>query len=223
VSYLEQIKNSNIWDKRFGLPLVPGLNNPFFYLALITKIYRGLQAVPFFAGTQEYIDGCKKDRGLYHRRPDGTGGVTSHDELIGIAYLDQDAAQGILGYLQMRDGVYNNSGASEEDSGERFNLFRFPWFISYLKARAGFRVGLHSQFFYATHVYLDAKKNQNPLSESPDARLMIWLMNEEMGKYPLCNLAIRYWERVMNKYQKTVSGWFKDHLPNYPIFATLSK
>lgn len=196
---LERIEQSNMWHPKYRLPLSPQNNNPWFYMAVATKLIRYHDGeIPFEYGFQlmGYLKSCEDDEkpGLFDRWPvQSDFDITSHDELIGIAYLNSGAAERILHYLERHDGNYDNSKVISLSTVEH-DLTRFVWFMSYLKARAGRELSLISQLKYAIHVMYDMATVR---SGDASGRLLIWVMNEEMERYPLCAPVITAWRLQM--------------------------
>lgn len=213
---LERLKESNIWHPEYDLPLSPQNNNPHFYLALTERV-TGLQ----FQGYSSYLYNCTKDRGLYKRWPkQSSSDVTSQDELIGICYLNQFAAQDIYDYLIKNDGEYNNT-PHPPTIPESYNLNRFPWFIQYVKHRAGVKLTLLSQLVWALHILFDLIKTQKGTHDA-SGRLLIWVMSDHMRDLPLCRLAIWTWNWRMNLIEVTPKAMLLLEPKENPILSELA-
>ena len=91
---LDLLKQSEAWDPRYSLPLVPMHNNPWIYLAYCTRILRrdggwwsSENKQTFEASIQTHFERCSTDKlGYLKRWPEG--GICSHDEILGAAYLN---------------------------------------------------------------------------------------------------------------------------------------
>jgi len=183
---------------------------------------------------KNFADKCRIEPGLFNRWPDGGGGSTSHDELMGIAYLSRSLAKEIVVYLLEHDGVYNNQKA---DTGihdylnkhialkefligdQRYNLYRFPWLMPYLKASAGININLASKLIFAAHVTWDALCYNPNKSFDAGGRLRMWLMMETMSQYTACHLAFLFWQSKMTKAKVNPRMCFETEPAEFPIYA----
>lgn len=216
---LEQVKKTRVWDNRYQLPTYPIANNPWIYLAYIYKLMKEHDSVeaPKEALWEHYLK-CEKAPGLMMRWPYG-GDQTSHDEIIGAAYLLPEAAKRILTHLMQTDGEYN---VTDDRSliPERYNLYRFPQVIAFLKSCAGFRVNLLSQLSYVVsllhNMYLEDEKETN-------GKLLLWFMNEKMCKYFICRLGIYFWQKKMLKIGLNPKKMFEIYFSEDPIYSNLAK
>lgn len=207
---VQKFYGSPAWSKAYNLPIVPRTNNPFLYGAYCMKVmsFAGMNVTD--AGNlwdlwDDYLLKCTVSRGLYNRKPDGSGGVTSHDELLGIAYIfTADIAADILFELEQKDGIYCNVASEWLNRGadiEKYNLNRFVWLKPYLKAASGQRVGLVSQLIWSSHIFIDAM-----FSKTGDAggKLRNWIMFDAMEDLFLCRIAIKFWAWKMKKKNVTL-------------------
>jgi len=176
---LEKLKTSNAWDSRYNLPTFPMLNNPFIYLAYAKLVLRSHNEALKEYDILEYILKCYKN-GTFTRWPDGTGGMFSHDEVMGISYLNEQRAAMCINILEKSDGTF------DAGDDEKKNMFRLIFLMPFLKACAGYRVGLASQLLWSIHAVVTALKYK-PGAES--GLLKMWLMIDKMKDYPLSNLA----------------------------------
>lgn len=181
-SALDRLKSSNAWDKRYDLPLFPQFNNPFIYLAYAKLALRSHNEALSQRDILKYIHGCYKN-GTFTRWPDGTGGQFSHDEVMGLSYLDEQRAAMCINILEKSDGTF------DAGDNEKKNMFRLIFLMPFLKACAGYRVGLVSQLLWSIHAVVTAMKYK-PGSES--GLLKMWLMMDKMKDYPICKLACAY-------------------------------
>jgi len=207
----EKLKRSLAWDSLYNLPLVRLHNNPHLYcaysIALLLSLLKPDEEsckdelhlsyvcwMDYFA----YLDKCSPEghAGFYHRWPDGRGGSTSHDEVIGIAWLGGPLiARAILSRLEEFDGDYKGPGQVEGRLGE-FNLYRFLFLKPYLKACAGYRVSWFSQALWVlTTIAPDFFTDRSKLSAG--SLLRNWLMSKRMETLPISGAAIRAWKSRM--------------------------
>jgi hypothetical protein len=201
---LERIKASSAWMPEFDLPLFPGHNNPWIYGALALKCLRasGLNIAEDIALVNRFEEHAAKCnvsgiRGLFHRWPNGSGGVTSHDELMGMAYISPRLASDILDRLEERDGVYDNTNPASSDS-ERYNLYRFPFFKPYMQASTyKRRVGLATQAQWAAFMIGDAWHYERGDTKDAGGRIRNWLMLEAMNEHVISYAASLIWSRTM--------------------------
>lgn len=223
---LEEFKKSNAWHQTYNLPLSPQNNNPWVYLAWARRIIELSDKVDpmvydddFRYTVYAYLQACEREPGLFHRWPNGDGGVTSHDELIGICSLDKEAACRVHAYLVAHDGYYNNTGEKEPVDGW-WDLSKFFWFMSYVKSRAFIKLGLVSQLWWVLHVLFSAIKTQ-PDTDNAGGLLLIWLMAPEMDKWPLCQLANMFWRWRLKRMGVTPQEMLALEPKENPIYAQL--
>jgi hypothetical protein len=218
----DKFEESTAWDRRHLLPVCSSYNNPWIYMAYASKIMFDYDKCQLkYTDVLLFAQKCQISSGLYNRWPDGSGGVTSHDELMGIAYLDRKRAKEIFFYLVENDGIYINVDY-QFDSKDRFNLFRFPWFISYLKARALIPLSVWSQFLWCLPIIQDLLFYNSKKKKDEDGRLMKWLMSEEMIRFPLCKFFFSLWVTKMMKLKQTPREQFRTYLKDYPVFFELA-
>lgn len=200
---IERLKASNIWHPKYDLPLSPQNNNPWFYMALSFRVIDNETDYSTCEARDIYLEACEKEPGLFHRWPnhDLPGGaaddVTSHDELIGIAYISPYAAQRIWKYLKDHWGNYNNTKFRPKIPFS-YNLFRFVWFVQFIRSRAGIELSKFSQWLWAVHVRFDAWKTKRGTDDA-SGRELIWVMAKEMCRWPLCKEAYKDWCQSMKE------------------------
>lgn len=199
---IDILKVGDSWDARYDLPLFPYLNNPWAYGAYVLKLLgRPQELVNRFTAHAGY---CEIGIGYFRRWPDGSGGPTSHDELLGMAYACEPViARRILSRLEEMGGVYNSKD-SEYDT-----MYRFLFLVPFLRKRAGYKVGLTDQLKWSIHVVWSAVKSNG--SSGP---LKIWLM-EEMKSYPICSAAFAFWKSRMKEKGPYPRWMFEEHFPAY--------
>jgi hypothetical protein len=222
VTVFEKIESSELWDKRYGLPLIPRHSNPFIYCAYVFKLAKYYTdpsfpdlKVEWEASALEYSALCNvAGNGYFRRWPDGGGGTFSHDEMIGAAYLNRLNAASIGYALLKNDGIYDSDSEAK-------NVFRFLFLMPYLKARAGFKVSLPSQILWSAHVVTHALRYNEKTGDS--GTLKIWLMAEEMIRFPICKLAYSFWRSRMLKKGRTLKKIFStSYLTEFPILAEIA-
>lgn len=214
---LEDIKQSAVWDKNCQLPLVPEHNNPWIYCAYIAVLLAETgTGVLDHHKIELYYNLCEKSSGLINRWPGGYGGKTSHDELIGASAIHLGAAQRIFGHITYNAGFYNNVDDSRKLSD---NLYRFPWFIAYIKHLAGHKLSWWDQLCWSISTILDALFiNKNDLG----GKLKTWLMAYSMRRHWLCRISHNFWRNRMAANSITLQSMIEQEL-NYPELIELSK
>jgi len=226
---ISNFKSSKIWSETYGLPLNMDRNNPHLYLAYALKLINpseGIYEKAFFDLASEFCWKCYDvDSGFYWRWPTRLGGVTSHDELIGISYYAPTGHPRQIDIsLKKKGGYYNNETPNAQDilSFFRYNLHRFPWAIAFIKMRANGRVSLFHSISWSFHSILTSFKSP----KSAGSHLMVWLMSDSMSNNDgLCDVAL--W---ISNLVKKVSGrnyslenLFKIYFPDFPQYAALAK
>jgi hypothetical protein len=97
---------------------------------------------------------------------------------------------------------------------------------AFVHARAGYRVSLITQFWWAVHVAQDAwKAKQAPRGQRGESgRLRIWLQLEHMKGLQFCEIAMLYWRWKMDKLGWNPSEMFfgeVKEIPQYREWAPL--
>lgn len=231
MTVLESFRQSNAWDQRFNLPLVPQHNNPWIYAAYALKMIRLgkhtndelIELVDLF---EDHLAACRSPVwGEFFRWPDRSGGNTSHDEVMGIAYIDwclklsTKPTAAILGRLLETDGVYNVQNVPEKIP-EEHNIYRFVWMESFLKACTTFmRVGLISQFWFSLPLIVDVFKYKKE-DGGESGLLLKWISFEPMEKFLLSAICIKLWKNKMEELGISPKQIFKEkYLKECPVFA----
>ena len=214
---LEDFKKSSSWDHRYNIPLIPAHNNPLLYCAysfkLINKVdpISAAKILPWYV---LYVKACEIKKGLYYRWPNMTGGPTSHDELMGAAYMSQIFAKDILKHLRSKFGCYDNgSDPKTKYRFFRYNLYRFPWFIVFLKASSGEKLNPIYKLIFSLFLRQDAYTYK---SGDEGGRLRIWLMLDLMKT--ITPDACEYWLKQMSNKKITLKNCFKIYFPNNPEY-----
>lgn len=212
MTILDRFIQSNVWCNQYHLPLCRMHANPHMYLALSQKILRSRGEYISQQAIDRYHEMCEPRPGLFNRYPDGGGGVTSHDELIGIAYLSSYAAERAWIYLQSNFGIYDNQ--DPQDPKFKHNLFRFPWFIAFLKARIGEPLNWYDWIQFNLYLFGQAMI-YHPVDHPDDGgRLLTWLMSREMR--PWCSWMFKFWDWRMRK--SGPKDCFSRYLRECPVF-----
>jgi hypothetical protein len=224
MSILDDFKNSTAWDNEYQLPLVPMHNNPGIYCAYSFKIMKAhgipaFEEIQFIHDFEIFAEKCRVAPGLFNRWPEARGGVTSHDEIMGMAYISRKLANEILMYLYESDGIYCNvlEELTSRDP-ERFNVFRLPFLEPFLRARAGYRVGLWNQIKFMGFVMSDYLTRKRDDTKDAGGMLRLWLMLDTMDKFKLCKLANDAWRARMKDYGWSPKRAYEYYLAECPVF-----
>ncbi len=220
----ELFRDSSAWDRKWDLPLVPAHNNPWIYGAYAYQLMKLNGILDFERRDLEfrfykYFSLCTVRQGLINRFPDGRGGQTSHDELMGAASINPLMAREIYFYLKISKGYYINR--PDELKGRkqffRHNIRRFPWAVCYIKLAGGINPSLFQTFYTYGHILLNA------YSGSEGGSLRVWLMREHLSKNKILKHAYKKWEKIKEKRgDANPAAWFMGELPNEKVFIELS-
>lgn len=221
----EAFKQSNAWDQEHQLPTSPTNNNPWFYSALGAKIIKNhdnvdpLAIKEFNQAVLNFMAGCEKEPGLFDRwpKPKFDSNPTSQDELIGIAYLNEDAALRILHVLFENDGIYMNKDAGNV-LPESQDMDRFVWLDPYLRSCAGKSVSLLSQLKYSLYLVVDMFATKKGTDDA-SGRLLRFVMNEKMQNYWLSDLFVQLWKWRMKKIECYPKDMLKLEPKENPVFS----
>lgn len=215
--------SSNAFDPASKLPLCPTKNNPWAYLAYAVKIMRaqgltGPEELNLKAMIKAQADRCRIRAGLFDRYPLGWGGIFSHDEIAGMAYLSPDLARELLIYLTEMDGIYcNKPNEMNPNFPDEFNVFRFPWMRPFLQACSpGFHVSLISQIVYGLFLFFDGFIFSR---RDASGRLKIWITLGRLEPYFISGLFVLLWRMRMKRMGITLKECLRLELPEFPIFA----
>jgi hypothetical protein len=221
---LEVFRAAPLWDSRSDLPLFPTFNNPWIYGAYALKIMRhaGLtldEELSLVKRFEEHAAKCRIAPGLFDRWPGGSGGVFSHDEIIGMAYISAPLAAELLEYLETTDGVYCNKPEDvpyqDPSFRDRYNVFRIVQLKPFLQARAPTRhLGLPSQFVWSAATIKDAFGYKRGDVGDAGGRLRTWIQLEAMAPHGLSGLAVLAWKTAMRKKSATLKTMLT-HEPGY--------
>jgi len=214
---LEAFKESAAWSAVHEAPLAPGLNNPHIYGAYALKILRanGISGEENFAlrkSFKAFADACRIRSGLFNRWPGGRGGLMSHDELLGLSYIDEDVAREIVLYLVTTDGIYANVRV---DAPDLANVYRIAWVRPALTACAGFGLSLITQLIFGIGLLFDALTWR---SGDQGGRLRTWLAIERFRGAWLAGFFIEFWIRKMESKGLSPKKCFEEYLTEYPIY-----
>lgn len=230
---MSRLVGSSAWHNFYGLPICPGTANPWIYGAYALKVARAAgitstEEISLLNQFQIYAHDCEAgERGLYHRTPEGDR-WTSHDELMGIAYVAPDLARPIIDYLSSHDGFYANLPEDREAMktnlklAVQLNFYRFPWLLPYLKACAGYWVNPFSQVLFALHLLNDMRVTKSGSTEDAGGRLRIWIMLEAMEKLTIAGVACSLWKKRMNSLGYSPKNQLAIEPREHPILSELA-
>lgn len=221
---LELFEDSTAWDARYRLPLVPRYNNPWIYGAYAYKLMIDNRApITELKLLNErfsfHFRHCQVTQGLINRWPDGTGGMTSHDELIGAAYISVTNARAICFYLKMMNGYYiNKPNEVKRKQFFRHSMHRFPWAMTFLKLRAGkgFSPSIFELIYTALHICLSA------FSKSESANCKSWLMRDVFQMHWFLRYPCKFWTKIKINRGESPETWLPKEIKNEPIFFELA-
>lgn len=221
MSAIEKLMKSNVWDSRFSLPTIPMHSNPWIYTAYCLLLAGKADKVDYreklLVEIDEFYSKCLMPSGVMNKWPGG--GHTSHDELMGAAWLRPGIAREIVEYLELNDGMYDNE--SPEKPREKFYMYRFIFLMPYLRACAGLRVSLASQVIWS----LAAISNCWKFTGDSSGVLLFMLMGDKMQNYPISKIAVWFWRRrLMTKFGCTPKLVFqKFYLTEAPVLAEIAQ
>jgi len=207
VSRLKELKASNAWDERFGLPTVPFHSNPSIYSAYAAKLI-GDEATELLAPYQKFLEQLEVTPGYITKWPGGE--KSSHDELMGAAWFSGAFAGRALEHLKKTDGYW---------TVDNF-VSRFIFLVPYLRARAHLPVSLWNQLKFAAHVlFVSFFSKPGEFSD----HLLIWIMRNAMEEFAVCDLALRIWEsRLLSKGYNPKRVFSEHYLTECPVFGQLA-
>lgn len=219
-------RNSDAWDYTFNLPTVPIHNNPWLYCAYALRIARahGIEGtaleIDFLGRVKNRLAACRVRSGLYHKFPGGIHGLTSLDEILGMAYLNQEVAKEIYLYLIETDGIYENTA---EGQGEGANVFRIFWARYVIRGLAGLRLNLISQTMLGCYLLFQAVTHKKASREGSVLRM--WLAEAILDRSPgawLLGLFFLAWQAILTRKGESPRELFQTYLkeiPEYRIYA----
>lgn len=215
---LDRLKSSNAWDQRFALPLVPFHSNPFIYCAYAHRIFwpktSQNERDELSSAVSEHVKRCEAEPGYIWRWPWDSN--TSHDELLGAAYLDPGFAARAIDFLSRSDGAYD-----QFDKSIRQNVYRFIFLLPALKSFAGFEVSIFSQAMFGIAALANAYLGK--VGEA-SGTLKIWLCAPAMRKYPISEFCLILWEKKWkSKGQSAKEIFTKHYLTEVPVFGEFAR
>ena len=217
---LDKIKESTVWDKNYNLPTIPRHNNGHIYCAYVTLILEklGENTSDIRASYIDFFNKCQLPNGTFSRWPGGRGGDTSHDEIMGAAYMNDVFACSLIDYLTKMDGQF--SVEKQEQYNERRNQFRFVWLMPFMKACAGYRVSLFSQAAWGLYALYNAATWKGDCSGT----LKVWLTLDRMKEYPLSAFFGFIWKLWMEKKHKITPKiiFTKYYLTEEPVLGQIA-
>lgn len=214
------------FSPKYRLPVGDGVaDNPWLELAIADKIMRqngeGLNADAESAwAAAHYRRDEYLDRWPLRENADGSvnrGGLMSQDELIGAAYMSKLNAVLIMRKLCQNFGFYRNEPTA---SWYKSFQFRFPWAVAYYASRADH--WMNTKALRATFV-IHVKSHTDEPFDGATPHLLIFVMMDEMAKYPECAKALQdyqvglrmrgiTWPRIMLDYFKDADFWFAKYV-----------
>lgn len=214
-----ELKQSNAWDRASSLPLIPMHSNPWIYTAYCYRVFADLiepnEREAINSAVKVRLVECEPVIGYVSKYPGDTS-PTSHDELLGAAYLSVDFAKRALVFLDQHDGTYTLGEPTLAS-----NMYKFVFMVPALKALAGYRVGLFSQFLFSVLVLWDAFHTKP--GEANDT-LKIWLCYPAMRFYPVSGAALSIWETRWLKRGYNPKTIFKNnYLTEVPILTKYAR
>lgn len=109
MTIFEQLKESNAWSAAYQLPNMPMHSNPWIYTAYAHRIFWNhfgpADIRDFNSSLRLYFAKCEPVPGYISKWPGDTN-PTSHDELLGAAYLSKEFASRSVAFLASRNGNY---------------------------------------------------------------------------------------------------------------------
>lgn len=217
---LDKIKESTVWDINYNLPTIPRHNNGHIYCAYVTLILEklGENTSDIRASYIDFFNKCQLPNGTFSRWPGGRGGDTSHDEIMGAAYMNDVFARSLIDYLTKMDGQF--SVEKQEQYNERRNQFRFVWLMPFMKACAGYRVSLFSQAAWGLYALYNAATWKGDCSGT----LKVWLTLDRMKEYPLSAFFGFIWKLWMEKKHKITPKiiFTKYYLTEEPVLGQIA-
>lgn len=217
---LDKIKESTVWDKNYNLPTIPRHNNGHIYCAYVTLTLEklGENTSDIRASYIDFFNKCQLPNGTFSRWPGGRGGDTSHDEIMGAAYMNDVFARSLIDYLTKMDGQF--SVEKQEQYNERRNQFRFVWLMPFMKACAGYRVSLFSQAAWGLYALYNAATWKGDCSGT----LKVWLTLDRMKEYPLSAFFGFIWKLWMEKKHKITPKiiFTKYYLTEEPVLGQIA-
>lgn len=231
---LEKLVKSNAWNAEWRVPSVPMHSNPHLYNAYALKLLDRypapvylLESVTFLVkDVLKFIYAHEVAQGVVVRQIGAKGLSSSHDEIMGAAYVSTEFAARALHHFSKNDGVILREGSDFD-----YEL-RFIYFVPFLKACVAVndpeqRVGFFSQAAYSIHLLVNIYKARKKIKsgEHPEASgiLKIWLMNDRMKNHFWSGLVIKFWKNYFVKRGYTAKylfGFF--YLVECPVFAELA-
>ncbi len=218
---LVKVRNSTAWDGNHNLPLIPQHNNPWIYSAYIMKCIQDemILGAGIYERLYTHLKKCMVEPGLFNRWPNGSGGVTSHDEIMGIAWHFPEAAKQILKYLMKNDGIYLNK---EVNNPERYNVYRMIFLKPFLLACAKYQVSVLSQIKWSVFLVYDLLTHRKKKDLDCGGRLRIWIMLDRMESLPICKMTIWIWRRIMHSKGLGPKFCFNYYLAEVPVMKDIA-
>lgn len=208
-----KLMDSNAWDSQYHLPLIPEHNNPWIFCAYVQRLlWTNGDWIPY-SDIEKHISRCEEEPGFIQRWPGDNN--TSHDELLGAAFLSPAFSARAVDYLSKHNGYY-----TQEKPTLRDNIYRYVFMLPALKAFANRPVNLFLQILLAFHVLWELYFVK--AGEAND-RLKIWLMYPYVKNLGLSGPVVRYWARTWTKRGVTPKVMFtQNYLTEVPIMGEMA-
>ena len=199
---LNSLRQTPAWSEEENLPVFPKYDNPWIYLTYVMRLLgwdKSKEDFPpwFLTALAERFQKCEAFPGFVTRWPLQQAGFTSHDELMGACYISPEFTSRAERFLDVHSGLYS----LDENPGEDTDIDRFIFMRPFMRASddADYPVSLLSQAAFSAHLLWDLLFTHEG---DVDGRLKIWLMLPAMSRYPLSNLALKFWA-----WRWTKRGW----------------
>jgi hypothetical protein len=205
-----KIQDTEAWSSKYQIPSFDSMNPHAFTAYVLKLIEHDDSRFPILAAYSGFLDGCRVQKGLYKRYPDGSAGNTSWDEVIGIAKIF--GGRDVYGYLESTDGIYDWENPESRD--ERRNLYRLPFIRPLLRVAGNMRLSLIDQGILALWILWDAFNGDKGMS----GHLQVWLYGDSYEKYFIPTAAMCVWNWRMRVKGITVNKMFSEYFHDKPRF-----
>lgn len=209
------IKETEAWSEKYQLPTFNSMNPHLFvaYVAqLIAQSEEPFTTIDIYTQYSNFLASCEVMGGLYKRYPDGSSGLTSWDEIIGIARIRPSSAKDIYNYLEVTDGIYDSE--NENSTDERKNVYRLPFIRPLLRLAAGMRVSLIDQAILCGWMIWDAVNPDQGMS----GHLQLWLYLPLMKEKAVTSIGAAFWQWRMKARGISTYHMFTEYFHNEPKF-----
>jgi hypothetical protein len=181
-----------LYDERYHLPLGPLLNNPWIYMAYTFKVLiKRNRAQVMSALMPQVLEYAKKTRlpNRTHSRWPGSTDLTSHDEIMGMCWLNYWLAREVLEALSPFGFYETRPGPLTLKQKWEAWVPRFPWMLPFVRASARADNFIDHLVWSACLVF-DAMTFHE---RDAGGRLRWWLQLNTMSHSKISRAAIRFW------------------------------